>query len=106
MKFSFNKFNQNTRVIGDIIEQYRKLTKSKAPQSSINIEDLIKDKCTSDGLDYHVFNNPVVLENFRQNQLDSSSLLLKLGKANIWRPKKFKKTKMSDVADTIDEISR
>jgi hypothetical protein len=99
-------FNKNTKIIADVIEQYKNQVESKAPSSSINIEELIQDRCVSDASTYHLFDNPVDLQKFRKTKFDTSLFVLKLGKMPIWMPTKFKKTKKSGVADTIDEVAR
>lgn len=99
-------FNKNTKIIADVIEQYKGQLDNRVPNSSLNIEELIHDKSVSEASTFHLFNNPVDIHKFRQNQLDTSLFVLKLGKQPIWMSTKFRITKKSEVADSIDQIAK
>jgi len=71
-----------------------------------SIEDIIKDKWITDESAFRVFEHPKELDEFRKVKLNTSLFVLKLGQVPIWMPNKFKNTKNSEVADTIDEVAR
>ena len=99
-------FNKNTKVVSEVIHQYQNLLSNKTHNSSINIEDLIQDQSVSEASTYHLFSNPDSLNKFRKNKLDTSLFVNKFGNQPVWMPNKFKRTKKSEVADTIDEVNR
>jgi hypothetical protein len=103
-KIRINGFNKNTKIIADVIDKYQNLLMNKAPTSSINIEDLIQDQSVHEASNYHLFDNPEALNTFNRTKFDTSVFVMKLGQQPVWKPRKFKPTKKSEVANTIDEI--
>lgn len=70
------------------------------------MDEMVMDKWVADEWAYTIFEHPKELDEFRNTKLTTSLFILKLGKIPIWKPTKFKKTKKSDVADSMSEVLR
>lgn len=93
-------------MVSDVIQKYQNMLSNKAQNTLVNIEDLIQDQSVSEASTYHLFSNPASLNKFRRNKLDTSLFVNKFGNHGVWMPTKFKSTKKSQVANTIDEVNR
>ena len=81
--FRIHKFNKNTKIIEDVIDQFQKESENFKPNNSVKIEDLLKDRWVSDASTYHLFKTPAELEKFRKIKLNTSLFYVKVRKISV-----------------------